>query len=430
MGRLENFIPTLKKARIEIQNNKTCISVGANNPLPVEEDLVPFLKQVNGHFSLREIFSFLNKKNQPIHIERSLNLMQILAKRDYLYNSGDFIKAYDPNSTPVVAKHNPHLNNLKQSYFSHERLVGLVQKTTLFSQCERKTAERILEHSSLENVQEGIKLLKEGTKSSDFYILLAGEVGVFKKKACLAHLTPLSVFGESAAIFDKERNADIITTSPCWLLKIDAHQLVDTKAPESFEAFNGLKSQLILNQTIASNPLFQNVPSDVLQLFISHCRIEKYAKEQSIITQGDMSGDFYFVLKGSVAIIKDSVPVTSLGEGEHFGEVAAMFHEPRTATVLTETNCTLLVLNQKSLFEVLCSHFRLAVSIERTAQKRKSSKDNVLNLFEDTFVPEDSQSIVPQKTMEFEIDDEFLEATDTHFDLELFDFSKIDEDAS
>lgn len=428
MGRLENFIPALKKARIEVQNNKTCVTVGANNPLPVDDKLVPFLKQINGHFSLREIFSFLNKKNIPISMEKSLNLIQVLAKRDYLHNSTDFLKTYDPKANPVASKHNPHLNNLKHSYFSQERLIALVQKTTLFLKCERVVAEKILNHASLENVQEGIKLLKEGSKSPYFYILLAGEVGVYKNKSCLAYLTPLSVFGESAAIFEKERNADVITSSPCWLLKIDASQIVNTQAPETFEAFSGLKSRLVLNQTLAANPLFQNVPSDVLQLFISKCRIEKYAKEQKIITQGETSGDFYFLLKGSVTVMKDGIPVTSLSEGDYFGEVAAMFHEPRTATILTESNCTVLVLNQQSLFEILCSHFRLAVSIEKTAQKRKDSTDNVLNLFEDTFVPTNPSVPSSKETIEFDIDDKFLEVTDTHFDLEVLDFSNLDEE--
>ncbi|MCJ8277584.1 MAG: cyclic nucleotide-binding domain-containing protein [Bdellovibrionales bacterium] len=423
MGRLENYIPALNKVRIEQINNKTVISFGANTPFPIEEELIPFVKQLNGHLSLREVFSFLNRKGLPIHIEKSLKLLELFAKRDYLINSADFLRAYDPKSKKAAppAKRSPHLNNLSHSYFSKERLVGLIQKTTLFSQCERAVAENILTHSTLENVQEGIKILKEGTTSSDFYILLAGEVGIYKNRECLAYLTPLSVFGESAAVFEKVRNADVITTNTCWLLKINASKLVNTQSPETFEAYKGLKSKLILNQTLAANPLFQNVPSDVMQLFISQCRIEKYAKEQSIISQGETSGDFYFILQGSVSIIKDGIPVTSLSEGDHFGEVAAVFHQPRTASVLTESNSTFLVLSQKSLFDVLCSHFKLAIAVEQKASARMKSTSNVMSLFEEDFTA--SEPINDEVSSVFQIDEKFLETTDTHFELEVIDYT-------
>jgi CRP-like cAMP-binding protein len=216
-------------------------------------------------------------------------------------------------------------------------------------------------------------------------------------------------------------------------LQIDANKIIDTKSPESFEAFKGLKSRLILNQTLAANPLFRSLPTDVMQFFISKCRIEKYGREQVVIEQGETSGDFYFILQGSVSIVKDGIPVTSLAEGDHFGEVAAMFREPRTATVLCETACTFLVLNQKSLMEVLASHFRLAIDIEKTARHRKKSTSNILQIFETVDTSEEDTHVSYQEFSDsLGIDEDFLDASQSNFELELVDFSISvdDEEAS
>ena len=427
MGRLENFIPQIKKLRFEDQKNHWLVTAEGHVPLVIDGALLPFLKQINGHLSLREIFLFLNKKNQRVSVSKSLETLVQFAEKGYLQNGEAFLKIYKQREEIQAKRGNHSFNQLNHSYFSQERLIGLLQKTTLFMKCDRDVAHKILKHSKLENVQENIRIIKDGTKSRHFYILLAGEVGVFKKGQCLATLSSLSIFGESAAIFDRERNADVQTTSPCWLLRIDASQLVDRTSPESFDVFNGLRSRLILNQTLASNPLFKNMPSDILQLFLSKCRIEKHAKESIIIKQGETTGDFYFILKGSVAIVKNQMPVTSLGEGEHFGEIAAIFNQSRTASVITETECVFLSLSSQALFEVLSSHFRLAIDIEKTAEARRESEDNIFTKMETSgakeisFMDEETKSF----TGSLEIDENFLETTQTNFDIEVFDFSKL-----
>jgi CRP-like cAMP-binding protein len=438
MGRLENFIPKLvKNTKITGGGGVSILQTAGEDSIPVEDEVAPFIKQINGHMSLREIFLFLNEKGMTFSVDKSLTMLRHLASLKILMNSEDFYEIL--NGSVAGRVHHPQSSRWDESYFSNERLIALIQKTTLFLKCDRSVAQNIVDVSELIHVQEGEKLIKEGTKSEDFFVLLSGEVGVFKDKDFLASLSPLAVFGESAAIFNKVRNADVLASEPSWLLKIRASKIVDTSSPESFEAFKGLKSRLILNQTLAANPLFRSLPTDVMQFFISKCRIEKYGREQLVIEQGDRSGDFYFVLQGSVSIIKDSMPVTSLGEGNHFGEVAAMFNQPRTASVLTETACTFLVLNQKALFEVLASHFRLAIDIEKTARRRRNSKGNLLQIFEEDYEPEETTVVSAEELSQsnIAIDEDFLEASQSNFELELVDFSKeghddppTDEDAS
>lgn len=424
MGRLENFIPHLQKFSIEGGGGINIIQFAKKDSIPVESEVVPVLKQINGTLSLREIFLFLSGKEVLFSIDKSLSMLEHLAHVGVLNNADDFFSVLHGSESGRVT--HPSGKRMDKSYFSNERLVALIQKTTLFLKCDRSVAETLLKESCIEKIPPETRLIAQGTKDTHFFVLLTGEVGVYRGQEHLASLGSLSVFGESAAIFDKPRNADVITTQESWILKINAANLVDTQSEETFDAFKGLKSRLILNQTLSANPLFRSLPTDVMQFFISKCRIEKYGREQWVVEQGETSGEFFFILQGSVSVIRDGVPVTSLGEGNHFGEVAAMFREGRTASIMTETACTFLVLSQKSLFEVLASHFKLAIDIERTAKRRRHARGNVLEIFEDGYKENEDTNVVnaedlPHSTIS--VDEDFIQTTTFNFDLEVVDFS-------
>lgn len=420
MGRLENFIPVLKRGSVSGAESNLKLSSPRGNSIALDSTTLPFVRQINGHLSLKEIFLFLNSKGESFSIKKCLDLLSLMGEESLLNNEEDYYRINSKND-------NSHeTQKWDSSYFSQERMISLIQKTTLFMQCDREAAVNILKNSEMVHLSDAVKLLAEGTKSCHFYVLLSGEVGIFRGGECLAHLGSLSVFGESAAIFNQTRNADVITTQESWLLQIDASELVDRNSPESFEVFKGLRSRLILNHTLSATPLFAKVPSDIMQLFISKCRIEKYGREQVIIEQDESGGDFYFILQGSVSVIKNGMPVTSLSEGNHFGEVAALFDLPRTATIMTESDCTFLVLSQKRLFEVLCSHFRLAVDIENIAEKRRNSKSTLLELFDDDddLDNEDLDELSRISTdAGLFADHSFIETSQTHFDLEVVDLS-------
>jgi len=73
----------------------------------------------------------------------------------------------------------------------------------------------------------------------------------------------------------------------------------------------------------------------------------------TLFEKGDTGTTMYFVLQGSVKLHHGDVVVGRLDAGEVFGEVAALSGEKRTASVTTETDARLLVLEQRSIYSVL-----------------------------------------------------------------------------
>jgi CRP-like cAMP-binding protein len=72
-----------------------------------------------------------------------------------------------------------------------------------------------------------------------------------------------------------------------------------------------------------------------------------------IVDQGQTGREAFVVLSGSVLVKRNGKKVGSFGPGMVVGELSLLDHGPRTATVVCETDCTLLLLDQRHFISVL-----------------------------------------------------------------------------
>jgi CRP-like cAMP-binding protein len=84
----------------------------------------------------------------------------------------------------------------------------------------------------------------------------------------------------------------------------------------------------------------------------------------ALIFEGNQPGnEFYIVRKGTVAIQKDGVVLSKVGEGGHFGEMAIMDKGLRSADAVARTTCQLLEVPRKALFSLMRTDNELAVKL-------------------------------------------------------------------
>jgi len=72
-----------------------------------------------------------------------------------------------------------------------------------------------------------------------------------------------------------------------------------------------------------------------------------------IVDQGQMGREAFVILEGEVIVKRNARKVASLGVGDVVGELSLLDHGPRTATAVCETDCTLLVIDQRRFLGVL-----------------------------------------------------------------------------
>ena len=72
-----------------------------------------------------------------------------------------------------------------------------------------------------------------------------------------------------------------------------------------------------------------------------------------LIDQGQTGREAFVIVDGSVTIKRNGRRVATLGPGDVVGEMSLLDHGPRTATAVCDTDCTLLVIDQRKFLSVI-----------------------------------------------------------------------------
>ena len=71
--------------------------------------------------------------------------------------------------------------------------------------------------------------------------------------------------------------------------------------------------------------------------------------------QGTIGREFFLIVEGQASVKRNNRKVATLGPGQYFGELALLDRRPRSASVTSDTDMTLLVLGQRQFNGVLDS---------------------------------------------------------------------------
>ena len=116
--------------------------------------------------------------------------------------------------------------------------------------------------------------------------------------------------------------------------------------------------------------LFSNIDEKVLESLAPVLSEEYFKDGQIIFSENDFGDEIYFIFSGEVEIVKlvnkeanVSQSLSSLEEGEFFGEMALFDKKQRSATVKAKGDVTLLKLSCKDFYYFLKTDAHIAVSI-------------------------------------------------------------------
>jgi CRP-like cAMP-binding protein len=98
--------------------------------------------------------------------------------------------------------------------------------------------------------------------------------------------------------------------------------------------------------------LFSNCTKDELRIIASLTTMQDVTSGMVLAEQGKAGREFFVVTHGSATASRNGGWLAQLGPGSFFGELALLDGGPRTATVVADTDMTLLVLS-RSEFKTL-----------------------------------------------------------------------------
>jgi CRP/FNR family transcriptional regulator, cyclic AMP receptor protein len=63
--------------------------------------------------------------------------------------------------------------------------------------------------------------------------------------------------------------------------------------------------------------------------------------------EGTVGREFFFIVDGTASVRRNGRKIATLGPGGYFGELSLLDRRPRSATVVSDTDMTLIVLEQR-----------------------------------------------------------------------------------
>ena len=113
--------------------------------------------------------------------------------------------------------------------------------------------------------------------------------------------------------------------------------------------------------------LFKNLGASELELVSQAGEAQTFNIGDDIFCQADPSKALYVIRHGSVKIHQksssgDNIEVANLGTGSHFGEMAFVDSEPRSASATATEKSEIVVLDYNKLDEILTANPAIAVS--------------------------------------------------------------------
>lgn len=117
-------------------------------------------------------------------------------------------------------------------------------------------------------------------------------------------------------------------------------------------------------------PFLKEGGNDFISLVINQLGFDVFLPGDTIIKEGTFGNDMYFIRYGMVDVIADETVVTSLSEGEYFGEITMLTGARRVATVKAVTVCNLFILHKDNLFLALDEFPEMRVLLEHIALDR------------------------------------------------------------
>jgi CRP/FNR family transcriptional regulator, cyclic AMP receptor protein len=120
----------------------------------------------------------------------------------------------------------------------------------------------------------------------------------------------------------------------------------------------------------ASIPLFSGVSKNGLRAIVAAADEITVREGKDLVREGEHGRELYVVVEGSVRVVRKGRTVATMGPGDFFGELALMSGAPRTATVTTETESTVMVLDPRRFDVVVDREPRVAKAVMAAMAER------------------------------------------------------------
>jgi NTE family protein len=277
--------------------------------------------------------------------------------------------------------------------------IEILRMHEIFQDLSDEILNAVMKKINKDKIPKNYIIFNEGEIGDRIYFILSGEVSImleskYGDQINLATLKEKEVFGEMALLGNTVRSAIAKAETDCdllYLLKEDFDALITEYSSLSLALNKILSNRLtlmnkrLLNQnTKKPKPKsLKDIPAEVFDVIKSKMTRVDVAEGKVVFREGEYGKKYYIIEKGEVSVSAinkkgEEIQLTTLREGDQFGEMAMLTDARRTATIKTLTNCKLLYLGKKEFDILIQNNSVVAFELSKILSKRLSSTINML----------------------------------------------------
>lgn len=136
------------------------------------------------------------------------------------------------------------------------------------------------------------------------------------------------------------------------------HPAVSYRGAEKIAEEVNLKIELLQQM-----PLFRFLTYQEVVRILGLTEVKSYSNEQAIVTEGEEGDALFLVLQGEAEVVSGASLVTTLGPGQHFGEMSLIDRSPRSASVRSLGSSKMLVMRRREFLEIVRKDHGVAVKL-------------------------------------------------------------------
>jgi CRP-like cAMP-binding protein len=140
------------------------------------------------------------------------------------------------------------------------------------------------------------------------------------------------------------------------------------------------------SESLANVGIFSDLVADDIAKLEQRCSWKRFGRQELIIDRQAESREVYFIVSGKVRVVNYSmsgreVTFDDLVAGSHFGELAALDSQPRSANVVAIEPTTVASLTHETFRELLQEHPEVAARIlVHMARIIRTSTERIMDL--------------------------------------------------
>ena len=118
-----------------------------------------------------------------------------------------------------------------------------------------------------------------------------------------------------------------------------------------------------LTTVLHAVPLFEGLSAKQLRAVADLAEVARFMAGVSIVKQGVIGDSFYVVLTGQAKVVASGRTLNRLLPGGYFGEISLLDGGPRTASVVSETEMTLVMIAQADFLAMLARNPDISICL-------------------------------------------------------------------